>query len=261
MNLNLRRIGLLDVGNLISLVNVVGGITVVIYIIAMLIYPWFDGKWNWDHVNAVWNDWQSLNVGVLAFLSSLVAFNIAGYNANRQRERNFIAARAFLPDALSELISYFKVSARVFKRAWENGDQDQVLARIATPELPKTYKSIFADCIRYALPEVGDYLSNILVRLQIHDACLRQLLDTEEEVYVHVGKDSLLAYLYRLGELYALVGLLFEFARAESDLKIRRLEWEDINNAYRNLNLWTEDYFIDDKMNLKAFTERQIAKK
>ena len=75
-----------------------------------------------------------------------------------------------------------------------------------------------------------------------------------------VGKHSLLTYLYRLAELQALVGLLFDFARGESDFKIRQLEWEDFRTAYGNLNIWLEDFVIDEKINLKAFTERQIAK-
>ncbi len=259
MILRLRRLGLLDGGKLIPLVNVVGGVAIVLYIIAMLVYPWFDGKRTWSHVQEVWDRWQALNVGVLAFISSIIAFNIAGYNANRQRERNFIASRAFLPAALSELIPYFKASTRVFRRSWETDEQG--LADVATPALPETYKAIFADCIRYASPEVGDYLSNILVRLQVHDARLRGILHRDEEIDVHlVGKHNLLTYLYRLAELQALIGLLFDFARGESDFKIRQLEWEDFRNAYGNLNIWLDDFVIDEKMNLKAFTERQIAK-
>lgn len=257
--LKLRRLGLLDGVNLISLVNVGGGIAVALYIIAMLLYPWIGGGWKWSHVQAVWDRWQALNVGVLAFLFSLLAFNIAGYNANRQRERNFIASRAFLPSALSELIPYFKASARVFKRAWDTDGLG--LSDIVKPELPVAYKSIFADCIRYASPEVGDYLSNILVRLQIHDARLRGLLHPDEEVNVHVvAKHSLLAYLYRVGELQVLVSLLFDAARGESDFKSRRLDWEDFRSAFGNLNLWTDEFVIDNELNLRTFTERQLAK-
>lgn len=259
MILRLRRLGLLDGGKLILLVNVTGGVAIVLYIIAMLVYPWFDDKRTWSHVQEVWYSWQALNVGILAFISSIIAFNIAGYNANRQRERNFIASRAFLPAALSELIPYFKTSARVFRESWETDGRG--LADVATPALPETYKTIFADCIRYSSPEVGDHLSRILVLLQIHDARLRGILHPDEEIDVDVvGKHNLLTYLYRLAELQALIGLLFDFARGESDFKSRQLEWEDFQNAYSNLNIWLGDFVIDEKMNLKAFTERQLAK-
>jgi hypothetical protein len=40
----------------------------------------------------VWYRWQTLNVRRLAFISSVIAFNIAKYNASKQRERQFIAA-------------------------------------------------------------------------------------------------------------------------------------------------------------------------
>ncbi len=259
MTLNLRRIGLLDRGNLVYLVNILGGTAIICYVIAMLLYPWIDGHWTWSHVQEVWDRWQALNVGVLAFLSSLIAFNIAGYNADRQRERNFIAAKAFLPAALSELISYFKASARVLKKSWETDGQG--FAETKKPDLPESYKSVFADCIRYASPEVGDYLANILVRLQVHDARLTGLLHPDEEVDIHVvAKHSVLTYLYRLGELQAIVSLLFDFARGETEFQFRKLEWEDFRNAFGNLNLWTDDFIIDDTFNLKAFTERQISK-
>ena len=255
----LRRFGLLDGGKFVSLVNVLGGIPCVIYLFAMLLYPWVAGEWSWSYVQSVWDRWQALNVGLLAFLSSLIAFNIARYNANQQRERNFIAARAFLPSALSELVPYFKASAQVFKKSWDTDSHG--LGGMATPELPETYKSVFADCIRYASPEIGDHLSRILVRLQVHDARLRGLLHPDEEITVRVvDKYSLLTYFYRLGELQALVGLLFDFARGESDFKNSELEWEDFKNAYSNLNLWHDEFAIDEYTNLKTFTARQISK-
>ena len=225
----------------------------------MILYPWADGHWSWKHVQEVWERWQALNVGVLAFLSSLIAFNIASYNANRQRQRNFIASKAFLPSALSELASYFKASSRVLHRAWESDVHG--LESTVKPKLPEAYKNIFAESIKYASPEVGEYLSNILVRLQIHDSRIDGMLNRDDMVTVqYVSKQSLLANLYRLGELQALVSLLFDFARGESEFQVRKLCWDDFKNAYANLTLWPEQYFLNESMNLKAFTERQLAK-
>lgn len=264
MTLRLRTLGLLDRSNLVSLVNVLGGITVVVYTVAMMVYPWIHGGWSWSHVQVVWDRWQALNVGVLAFMSSLIAFNIAGYNASRQREREFVAARAFLPSALSELVPYFKESARVFKRFWDTEPDladDQELPELQTPRLPDAYKGVFADCIRHASPEVGEYLSRMLVGLQIHNARLQGLLHPDEEIDVHVvSKHSLLTCLYRLAELQALVAQLFEFARGESVFTSRKLEWEDFRNAFGNLNIRPDQFVIDDQLNLTAFTQRQISK-
>lgn len=75
-----------------------------IYIYSMLFHPWFNGGWKYAH--AVWLEWQSLNVGILAFSASVIAFNISRYQATQQRRRELVAARAFLPDSLSELTQY-----------------------------------------------------------------------------------------------------------------------------------------------------------
>lgn len=68
-----------------------------------MIYRFLDDSWDVKQVQSIWHHWQALNVGMLAFMSSLVTFYISKFNANNQRERNFVAARAFLPEALSEL--------------------------------------------------------------------------------------------------------------------------------------------------------------
>lgn len=57
-----------------AVINWVGWRLLLIYIIAMFIVPWLRFK-NWDSVQAVWDRWQTLNAGALAFLASVLAFN------------------------------------------------------------------------------------------------------------------------------------------------------------------------------------------
>lgn len=65
-------------------------------------------------------------------------------------------------------------------------------------------------------------------------------------------------YIYRLGELQALINKLFEFSRSLGDFDRDPLEWEDYRNAYSNLDFWIEDYSVNEDMNLTAFTQRAI---
>lgn len=83
----------------------------------MFIYPWLNLGWSWGLVEDVWDRWQGLNVGMLAFISSVTAFNIGRYNAEKQREREFMASKAFLPDALSGLTSYLQLALRCYGKA------------------------------------------------------------------------------------------------------------------------------------------------
>lgn len=255
----LKHIGILKPDTFVTILNWVGIPATIIYIFSMLIYPWIDKSGDWVQVQNVWDRWQSLNVGILAFISSITAFNISRFNAKKQQERDFLAAKAFLPDALSELTGYFKSSAAIYIQAWESRQGQRL--EMETPKLSEHYKEVFQQCIRYAEPDVGDYLSKILVKLQVHNSRLRDFVDTSQYgTHFSLDKHNLIVYMYRLGELHALVGKLFAFARNEEDFDSTPLNWEDFHNAYGNLDLWTEEFHIDDTMNLEGFTKRAIAR-
>lgn len=134
---------------------------------------------------------------------------------------------------------------------------DQAAAEVPNP--PDNYKEIFQQCIRYAEPDVGDYLSKILVLLQIHNSRMKDYVENFEKAdRVDPVQHNLLTYLYRLGELQALVSNLFGFARNQESFNDRHLEWEDFRNAYGNLDIWVETFRIDETMNLEDFTKRAI---
>jgi uncharacterized short protein YbdD (DUF466 family) len=255
----LHRAGIFRSSVLVDLVNYAGIPLLALYVSAMFIFPWFDEHGNWAHVQAVWDRWQTLNAGALAFLASLIAFNIAKFNENIQREREFVAAKSFLPSTLSELMQYFSQSARVLEGLWEANGYPPA-TRITHPDLPPGYREVFSNCIRHADPQVGTYLSNILVHLQVHDARLRDATaNTTETGGSEPDRYSVIAYLYRLGQLYALVGKLFSFARGEESFDSKALNWEDFRNAFGVLEVELDDIYIDDKMNLFAFTQRILA--
>ncbi|NDV12728.1 hypothetical protein [Crenobacter caeni] len=253
----MKHILILKPDTLVNLLNFVGLPIALIYAICMFFWPWISGHGHWDYVQEVWDRWQSLNVGILAFASSITAFNIARYNAEKQRARDFLAAKAFLPAALSELVSYFKSSATLFSLGWKATPESK--PNFVVPDLPREYKAVFGECIRHAEPGVGDYLSRILVSLQIHDSRMRSYVEQRRDGnYINPDKYNLITYFYRLGELQALVGKLFEFARNMDEFDSSPLNWEDFRNAYGNLNIWTDEIVIDEKMNLEAFTKRAI---
>tara|TARA_R110001599_G_scaffold144698_3_gene326467 strand:+ start:3794 stop:4495 length:702 start_codon:yes stop_codon:yes gene_type:complete len=227
----------------------------------MFIVPWFSGSKDWGYVHGVWYDWQSLNVAMLAFLSSIVAFNIGRYNAEKQRERNFTAAKAFLPESLSELVSYFKASARLLEEAWEKLDSMQNHVRepliSPVPNLPTQYKEVFARAIEHAEPDVGKYLAYILMRLQIHHARIKELHDAfGPGGNLIIVPANIMSYLYGLAELLALVNRLYGFARNMEPFNDKALSWDDYGNAYANLDIYPEEY--DD---LVGFTRRTLAKR
>ncbi len=254
----MKHIGLINPSKLIDTLNWIGPPIIVIYFFSMFAYPWLENNGDWTLVQNVWDRWQSLNVGMLAFISSLIAFNIARYNAEKQRKRDFSAAKAFLPAALAELCEYLKSSANIFIQGWEIDDDN--VTTVETPNMPVGYKDVFQNCIRYAEDDVGDYLAYILMRLQIHNSRLSDYVNNlGRPDRLNPDRHNLFSYLFRLGELQALIGKLFKFARNEESFKYHSLEWEDYSNAYGNLEIWYSDFKINETMNLEDLTKRAIA--
>lgn len=246
------------IDKLIDFLNVAGIPTAFVMAIGMLVFPWFAGGFSWAYVHEVWLQWQTLNVGILAFMSSLIAFNISRYHANQQRAREFIAARSFLPEALSELISYFKSSARLLTDAYAcvspGRDTSAPLPSFDAPPTPESYREVFSRCISLADHDVAEHLSGILMRMQIHSARINSLVEElRPDSRTVVIKQNVMTYLYRLGELHALTGNVFDYARGLESFKKGRLTWEDFRNAYANLDIW-----VDEIEDLEGFTRRAI---
>ena len=253
----MKKIGFLQADSLVKLINWIAIPAGAVYVFSMLLVPVF--TFDWIHVQAVWDRWQPLNVGMLAFLSSVVALNIGKYNADRQTQRNFRAAQAFLPDALSELCDYFEQSSEILRKAWELDRTEKMNFQTALP--PKGWKSVFKECIRYAKPDVGDFLSQILVWLQVHDARLRGYVEQQgDRRYVNSSKLSILTYLVRLGELQAMVNKLFPYARSMGEFDGSPLVWEDYYMAYRLLKIDADYFYVSEHSNLEINTKRHIEK-
>lgn len=175
----MKHLGTLKPDTFVTLLNWIGIPIVALYVGSMFVYPWFASDWTWTSVESVWDRWQSLNVGMLAFVSSIAAFNIGRYNAEKQREREFMAYKAFLPDALSGLTSYLVDSANLLREGWEATQGHSFHTALPIP--PPDFKEVFRDCIRHADREVGEYLARILKRLQVHAARLASYIDQQTD--------------------------------------------------------------------------------
>ena len=231
-----------------------------LYLASMVVWPLAASGGDWTYVQRVWDRWQALNVAVLALISSVVAFYATRYSAEKQRERDFMASKSFLPAALSELASYFKESARVLKACWN--EYPRAPEDLHVPSLPIGYEKIFGDCIKHADPTVGDYLSKVLCWLQVHDARIKAYVATYDEDSGEITvKQSIISYLYRLAQLQAWVNKLFPFARNMGDLDDTPLEWSDYENAYGNLDIWPREFQYDGERTLVDFTQDRLSRK
>ena len=240
-------------------VNWVGWPLIVAYSVSMFFVPIFHLEGDWDRIQNVWDRWQGLNVGMLAFISSLLVFNISRYQSEEARKRQFRAAKSFLPEALSELTGYCKSSMAAFgmahKRASDPQDQCNTPLDVDEPELPEGYRKVFSDCIAVAEPHVAERLSYILMRLQIHHARMGSLFEAFTDENTVVSKQNIISYLYCIGEIQTLINKTFDFARGLNEFDDTALVWEDYRNAFSNGDLWVDDY-----EDLQGFVERAIAR-
>ncbi|WP_284660555.1 hypothetical protein [Photobacterium damselae] len=230
------------------------------YLVSMVIYPLTQG--DWEHVHAVWYTWQSLNTGILAFIASIFALNAVRYTEEKRRQRNFIAARAFLPQALSELSTYFEESSKFVNEAWERAKDKSdhcktPLKEKDCPELPVGYQQVFKDCISEASPEVAEHLAYILVRLQIHHSRMKSLVKSfSADSHTIQAPSNLIAQVFALAELQGLVNQLFKFSRGTAPFDNKPLSVDNFYSCYDN---WGVD--IDENDDLKDFTERNHSKR
>jgi hypothetical protein len=258
----MRHLGGIKADTWVLILNCVGAPAILLYLYAMLLKPWLvPNVDSWIYVQEVWSRWQTFNASVVAFISSLIAFNINRYNERKQREREFVAAKALLPHSLSELTKYFKDSSIFLKNLWdqfETNPNTRPTVQVLLPTLPETCQSIFSDCIKYAEPDVGEYLADVLSGLQIHNARLSDLNATlsNPQPTMIVLQQNVMSYLYSLGRLQAMINRLFGFARSSEPFRGDALTYEEFHTAYSaTFDLWPED--IGD---LVGFTKRAISR-
>lgn len=209
------------------------------------LYYFLMGERNWEYLQTIWNQWQSLNVGVLALTSSVIGLNISRYHFIRSQHRKFIAAKAFLPQVLSSLAEYFQSSAAVLIEAYprinNSADNCKTPLQSIVMDLPMSYKEVFRDCIEYAEADVGDYLAYFLQNLQIHHSRLKNLekhfQQDSKKIYFSLNSEF-----YGLGELQALVNRLFSFSRNGKPLDTNPLTYHEFHTAYCNLDIIFDKY-------------------
>ena len=210
----------------------------------MHIYPWLHHDFDWHKVQKVWHVWQSLNVGILAFSASVVALVAATRATTAQREQNFAASKASLPDALSKLINYLVETKKILEEAYplikDTGTNDIILS---LPELDQRVMDVFRECIRYSSPEVNDHLGNILRKLQIHTARMTSFVEslTANSNTITVKAD--VSYRFcDLAELHSLVDNIFPYARSSKRELKKYVGRRAIYNALGALDVIPEHY-------------------
>ena len=223
------------------------GAVALAYVVSMFVAPLVMGDFSWKHMQAVWDRWQALNVGMLAFVASLIAFSISRGKERRQLQREFLAARAFLPHALSELCEYCDACADVLMEIFHSlaaarKDDLEPKIDVEAPHLPALVSEVFAPCIRSGDMVFAGHLAELLTHLQVFGARLRRVSRprTDRGVINVITPYEVLGYLVQLGKIRARIDNTFSFARGGAVFKPYKPTLDDVGTAFSSMNVHLE---------------------
>ncbi|NKI16884.1 hypothetical protein HCU74_05550 [Spongiibacter sp. KMU-166] len=198
------------------------------YLCAMVFSPLLSAGFDWEYLQRVWDRWQTLNAAMIALCASLVALWASQRQASLQkkliedqREREFVAARAFLSAALAELQDYLRDVYIAYSELYEElpvdgsfSDDNSYVPDVALPELPVSHRTVFRDCITHASPDIAKYLSHILSRVQVINS---RVMGINESI-MYKSRSKIVDDILSVAEIEATCNKLYSFARGDSPL-------------------------------------------
>ena len=227
--------------NLVKMIMIIGfGALISLYLCFMFIEPFLNN--GTTGLIKVLKEWQTLNAAFVALLASFIALYATQYNVRKQKERDFIASKAFLPEALSELTLYLESSVKLLIEAYrrESDETDSCKTQLTQklPSLPDKYKVTFKDCIHSGEYEVSEYLSNILRDLQVHNSRMVSTYNEFSPSRTFIkSPPNKISEIYELAKIYSRIGRLYPFARNEERLDNSSIKRDEMINTFSNLDI------------------------
>lgn len=145
-----------------SITKTIAVVAGVVYFFCMILWPVWNYR-DWVEIQAIWDRWQALNVGILAFSASVLAWYAAYYRSRRNDEKDYQAAKVFLIFVAGELCREFEKSAghlkeRLESSTWEATSTDGLA-------FPQRLNSYFERYIKYAEPKSAQYIIDLIKEL------------------------------------------------------------------------------------------------
>ncbi|WP_324041612.1 hypothetical protein [Aeromonas caviae] len=222
-----------------------------LYLASMVAYPFYISGLDWSYVQGVWNTWQTLNAAMIALLASIIALAAAMYSEHQKRERELLAAKALLPEALTQLIYFCKHSAGLLEDAYikrnePNGDPYLLYINGDIYQIPEWVSSAFQGCIVAAEKPDAIYMADILAELQIIRARLVSIHDdSNKDMELLVMPDDLISHIRQLGCFVAKVTALFPYARDGNPILKEVISNEMVNNGLSQIDAVEFAYYIE----------------
>ncbi|WP_394166197.1 hypothetical protein [Photobacterium piscicola] len=192
-------------------------ITLTLYVFFMVIMPFYDGGFH--QALKVWEKWQTFNSGMIALVAAIITAYTAVYidkqarqrdNKNRedeerrykdtkatekrkhdeQREREFIAAKAFLPHVLADIDTYAKICTKTlfpllsgveFKHRVTNEKIKELNEHFQSINPPQNFEKVFQDCIKFGNEYESKKISKLLLDFQVFNSRMKGFKDNDDQ--------------------------------------------------------------------------------
>ncbi|MHA1540343.1 MAG: hypothetical protein ACTSXQ_07695 [Alphaproteobacteria bacterium] len=166
-------------------------------------------------------EWQTLIASTIAFFASIFAIKCTMLSEKKQTERNFIAARAFLPEAIRQIECYCEDSIATLMDGYKKIDEkvrciDACDLRRDVPNQPMESYDNLKECILYASCEFGSYLSSMLSLIQIHHSNMEGYFQSDSSG-IFVSKNNIILSMHIACYINALASNLYEYARGTEE--------------------------------------------
>lgn len=212
------------------------------HLASLYVIPWING--DWGYVQTVWDRWQGIIVGDIAFLSSYIFFLTTRDKEDLIRKKRLKASRSNLPKALSGLIEFYMSSFPLISEVWKMQNASSVSkVSLPLPSMPIGHDQIFHRCIEYEDNfEISDHLIKILNKLQINYARLCEFKSPDEALIL--SGSYIASMSCEILESIAMINLSFDYARGEKEEIRSTLYRSDLRGTMWGLDV--EDSFKDE---------------
>jgi hypothetical protein len=206
---------------------------------------------DWCNVYKFASEWQTFIAAVIALLAALSMNRIvrsqiqqAERHENERRRRRYIAARSTLPMVLTEICRY-AMEVTNYLRPIHQQLTDAPEVKPPLPHPPIMPEQLFAAIermIEAAEDErVVTHLRKIVSQIQILNSRLTDRL-IERPTMMLVSTREIETNLRQCALIHATSGLLFPFARFQSEDLQETVEWRDLYNSLGILDIDSHTY-------------------
>lgn len=210
-----------------SMIKLISLIAVAVYLFCMVAWPIWHYR-DWAEIQGVWDRWQALNVGVLAFSASIILWYTADLRSKKNDEKEYKAAKAFLVFVASELCREFDNAANLLTERLKLESRKAIALEGLT--FPQHLHPYLERYIKYSDPENAQYIVNLIRFYQVYIDRLNSIF--KDLSGMSNAKECVMTSIGDLFNISARTNRLFGYGRGLQSLDVSSIRPKEINEGF-----------------------------